>query len=224
MTRAPPLRLTKAEVEAVFRLLAEHMPGRTPDAKGPKGQPDRFRTLVACVLSAQSRDANTALAAEALFACANTPETLLALDEAQIAEAIRPCGLYNAKARNLKRLVAALIERHGGQVPADRAALMLLPGIGRKCADIVLSFCFDRPVIAVDTHVFRVCNRLGLTHQTTADRTAEELEERAPEWALRDGHFWLIQFGKSVCLARRPLCESCFLNRYCLAVRRSAFL
>ncbi len=102
-------------------------------------------------------------------------------------------------------------------MPNTREGLMSLPGIGRKCADIVLSFTFGQDVIAVDTHVHRVCNRIGLTEAKTADKTAQQLEERSPEWAMRDGHFWLIQFGKRICKARAPKCDVCPVARLCEA-------
>ncbi|MDY8109859.1 endonuclease III [Fulvimarina sp. 2208YS6-2-32] len=209
--------LNEDDVEAVFRHLSQAMPGRTATAKGPKDQPDPFRSVVSCVLSAQSRDANTQLATDRLFALATTPDAILALDDAAIAAAIKPCGLYNMKTRSLRKLCTALIERHDRTVPRTRDGLMSLPGVGRKCADIVMSFVFDEDVIAVDTHVHRVSNRIGLTDATSADRTARQLEERAPEWALRDGHFWLIQFGKAVCVSRRPKCETCPVNHLCLS-------
>lgn len=215
-------RLSPAQIEACFRRLKMHMPGRVDGAKGPKGEADPFRALVACMLSAQSRDDNTRRAAEALFRLADTPRAVLALDQAVLAAAIRPCGLYNAKARNMLRMAAALLDRHGGVVPDTREGLMALPGVGRKCADIMLSFVFDRPVIAVDTHVFRVAVRLGLADARTADRTADQLAVRTPRWALQDGHFWLIQFGKSVCHARRPACPSCFLADLCRWRRHAA--
>ena len=199
----------------VYRRLAEAMPGRTKGAKGPKGQPDAFRSCISCMLSAQSLDRNTAAASKALFALATTPEKMLALDDRDIAAAIRPCGLYNNKTRSIRRFCSALLEQHGGTVPDTREGLMALPGIGRKCADIVLSFTFGKDVIAVDTHVHRVCNRIGLTDAKTADRTAQQLEERSPEWALHDGHFWLIQFGKRICTARAPKCAACPVNDLC---------
>lgn len=207
--------LDEAHVEAVYRRLSRAMPGRTPGAKGPKGQPDAFRSCISCMLSAQSLDRNTATAAKALFALATTPEDMLALSDDQVAQAIKPCGLYNMKARNIRRFCETLLARHGGVVPDTREALLGLPGIGRKCADIVLSFTFGKDVIAVDTHVHRVCNRIGLTEAKTADRTAQQLEARSPDWALRDGHFWLIQFGKQVCRARNPQCETCVVNDLC---------
>ena len=205
-----------SDVETIYERLREAMPGRTPGAKGPKGQPDAFRSCVSCMLSAQSLDRNTARAARQLFALARTPEEMLAMDERDIAEAIRPCGLYNMKARNIRAFCSALLEQHDGRVPDTREGLMALPGIGRKCADIVLSFIFGKDVIAVDTHVHRVCNRIGLTDAKTADKTAAQLEERSPDWALRDGHFWLIQFGKRVCTARSPRCEICPVSDLCL--------
>ncbi|RIX99271.1 endonuclease III [Aureimonas flava] len=207
--------MSAPERAEAFRRLREHMPGRTRDAKGPKDQPDPFRSVVSCLLSAQSRDVNTAAAVRALFALATTPDAMLRLPQEEIARAIKPCGLYNMKARSIHRLCAALIAEHGRVVPRTREGLMSLPGIGRKCADIVMSFAFDQDVIAVDTHVFRVCNRTGITRERTADRTAEALERTVPDWARHDGHFWLIQFGKSVCLSRRPRCETCFLADLC---------
>jgi endonuclease-3 len=207
--------LTKPQVETVFERLREAMPGRTKGAKGPKGQPDAFRSCISCMLSAQSLDRNTATASRALFALAKTPEAMLELSDAQIAAAIRPCGLYNMKTRNIRRFCEALLAEHGGRVPQTREGLLSLPGIGRKCADIVLSFTFGEDVIAVDTHVHRVCNRIGLTEARTADATASQLEARAPDWALRDGHFWLIQFGKRVCTSRAPKCEKCPVSDLC---------
>ena len=170
------MTLDEAETAEVFARLKAHMPGRTKTAKGPKDQPDPFRSCVSCLLSAQSRDTNTAAATSALFDLAKTPDAMLALDDEAIAAAIKPCGLYNMKTKNLKKLCLALIDEHDRVVPHSREGLMSLPGIGRKCADIVMSFTFDADVIAVDTHVHRVCNRIGLTDARTADETARQLE------------------------------------------------
>ena len=207
--------LSEIQVEEVYRKLSEAMPGRTRNAKGPKGQPDAFRSCISCMLSAQSLDRNTAAATKALFKLAKTPEAMLALDDAVIAEAIKPCGLYNNKTKNIRKFCTALLEEHDGVVPDTREGLMSLPGIGRKCADIVMSFTFGKDVIAVDTHVHRVCNRIGLTDAKTAEKTAQQLEERSPEWAMADGHFWLIQFGKRVCRARIPKCDICVVSDLC---------
>ena len=218
MTRTPadtePL-LTPPQVEAVFRRLGERYPGREPGAKGPKEQPDPYRSCIACMLSAQSLDRNTAAATNALFVLARTPEEMLALDDEALIAAIRPAGLYNNKARAIRRFSAAIIAR-GGTIPRDRAGLLALPGIGRKCADIVLSFAFGEAVIAVDTHVHRVCNRTGLARGKTEAKTAESLAERAPAWALDEGHFWLIQHGKRTCTARAPDCPACVVADLCL--------
>lgn len=207
--------LSETQVEDVYRALEKAMPGRTKNAKGPKGQPDAFRSCISCMLSAQSLDRNTAAAAKALFQLAKMPYEMLALEDAAIAAAIKPCGIYNMKTRNIRKFCTALIEKHDGKVPETREGLMGLPGIGRKCADIVLSFTFGKEVIAVDTHVHRVCNRIGLTDAKTADKTAAQLEQRSPDWAMRDGHFWLIQFGKSVCRARVPKCAICMVSDLC---------
>lgn len=215
MTKNSPRLLDAGDVEAVYQLMKDHMPGRTPTAKGPKDQPDPFRSCVSCMLSAQSRDENTAKASRALFELANTPQGILALSDETIAAAIKPAGLYNMKTRNLKKMCAYLIEECGGVVPNTRDGLMKLPGIGRKCADIVMSFTFDHDVIAVDTHVHRVANRTGLATGKTEAQTAQSLEDRSPDWAMRDGHFWLLQFGKTVCTSRAPKCETCFIAHLC---------
>ena len=207
--------LNDTDVETIFERLRDAMPGRTADAKGPKDQPSPFRSCIGCMLSAQSLDRNTAAATTALFKLATTPEAMLALDDATIAAAIKPCGLYNMKARNIRKFCETLIGEHGGVVPDTREGLLKMPGIGRKCADIVMSFTFDADVIAVDTHVHRVCNRIGLTDAKTADKTAEQLVDRAPDWAHRDGHFWLIQFGKRICVARNPKCDICPVSDLC---------
>ncbi|MEN0040651.1 MAG: endonuclease III [Pseudomonadota bacterium] len=209
--------LAPREIEELYRTLSEVMPGRTPTAKGPKKQPNPFRSCVSCMLSAQSRDANTAAASKALFALAGTPERILALEDEEIAAAIKPCGLYNMKTRNLKKMCAYVVEELQGNIPTTREGLMKIPGIGRKCADIVMSFTFGEDVIAVDTHVHRVSNRTGLARGKTEAQTATHLEERSPKWALRDGHFWLLQFGKKVCTSRAPKCPDCPVNHLCKA-------
>ena len=208
--------LSEEAVGQVLDRLSEVMPGRTPDAKGPKKQPNPFRSCISCMLSAQSRDANTAAATTALFKLARTPKGMLKLPEVAIAQAIKPCGLYNVKARSVLKFCRALLDDHGGVVPDTREGLMSLPGIGRKCADIVQSFTFDVDVIAVDTHVHRVSNRIGLAAGKTEAHTAASLEARVPERARRDGHFWLLEFGKRVCTSRAPKCAMCPVGEQCL--------
>ncbi len=207
--------LSQAEIEALFQVLAAHLPGDVRGARGPKEQPDPFRSCISCILSAQSLDRNTRRAVENLFALAVTPEAMLSLEEDIVRDAIQPAGLYNSKTRAIRRFCDALLDAHEGVVPADRAALMALPGIGRKCADIVLHFTFGQPVIAVDTHVGRVCRRTGLARGKTEAAIAADLERRAPGWAKVEGHFWLIQLGKRYCTARAPKCSACPLAHLC---------
>ncbi len=206
--------LDDGEIDELFeRLRAKAGPRRKEITV--KDDLDAFRALVACLLSAQSLDVNTAKAKKALFALADTPPAILALDNGTIAGAIRPAGLYNLKTRNLKRLCADLIETHAGRVPRDRKGLMKLPGIGRKCADIMLSFSFGEPVTAVDTHIHRVANRIGLACGRNEAETAKSLEARAARWAGRESHLWLLRFGKTTCRARAPRCPDCILRDLC---------
>lgn len=209
--------LSDEAVGELFDRLAALMPGRPPSMRAePKGRRDPFRSCISCMLSAQSRDANTARATTNLFRLARTPRTMLKLDDETVANAIRPAGLYNTKARNIRKFCTALLEEHGGVVPRTREGLMSLPGIGRKCADIVLSFTFGVDVIAVDTHVHRVCNRTGLARGKTEAQTARSLEARAPARAMRDGHVQLLRFGKTVCTSRAPKCPDCPIAELCL--------
>ena len=220
-TDTEPAHLGADQVETLFGRLRDAFPARELRPESVKAVRDPFRSCVSCLLSAQSLDRNTFAASEALFALADTPQAILALDEEALIAAIRPAGLYNTKARNLRRLCAALLKDHAGTVPHTRAGLMSLPGIGRKCADIVLHFTFHEPVCAVDTHVHRVCNRVGLAIGRTEERTARDLEPRIPEWAAWDAHVWLITWAKRVCTARAPRCETCLARDMCLAYRRN---
>ena len=201
--------------------LLKRMRGALPDVEAPriKTGRDPFRAVVSCMLSAQSLDRNTAAAARALFARAATPEAILALGPAEVAALIRPCGLYNVKARNLAKMCRALLDEHAGEVPRTRAGLMSLPGVGRKCADIVLHFTFGEAVVAVDTHVHRVCNRTGLAEGRTEAQTARALEARLPEGWGMIGHVLLLSFGKRVCRARAPRCPECPVADLCEARR-----
>lgn len=202
------------QITELFRRLHAAAP-EGPRQPHVKEDADPFRALVACLLSAQSRDANTAKAKHALFGLADTPSGILHLPEETIADAIRPAGLYNMKARNLKKLCRALTDRHGGSVPHSRSELMALPGIGRKCADIMLRFSFGEATIAVDTHIHRICSRTGLAYGRSEAQTAAALEARAPQWAKTDGHLLLLDFGKAVCRARAPKCATCLISDLC---------
>ncbi len=204
--------------EMMHRLRAAHPRTTPPKAKGGV---TAFRSVVSCMLSAQSLDRNTAAAADALFALADTPSDILALTDAQITTAIRPAGLYNVKCRNLRKMSVALLADHDGVVPRTREGLMSLPGVGRKCADIVLHFTFGEAVIAVDTHVHRVCNRTGLATGRTEEQTAKSLEARIPDGFRMEGHLLLLAHGKATCRARAPRCDTCLLADLCEAVGTS---
>jgi endonuclease-3 len=205
--------LNDTQIRSLFSRFQDLDPGTTkvPD----KIQANPFRSLISVVLSAQSRDEMTARATRKLFEEADTPLAILALDEERLKVLIKDAGLYNMKARNIRNLCDALIERHGGRVPADRETLMALPGVGRKSADILMRFVYGAPVVAVDTHVHRVCNRLGLAAGKTEARTAASLEHRVPAEFGYGAHVWLLEHGKRICVARRPRCEACFLEDLC---------
>ncbi|NWG53940.1 MAG: endonuclease III [Hydrogenophilaceae bacterium] len=203
--------LSKAEAEAFFARLAE----ARPDPRTELDYATPFQLLVAVVLSAQATDKSVNLATPALFAAAPTPEKMAALGEAGIARFIQTIGLWRNKAKNVAALSRALIERHGGAVPHDRAALEALPGVGRKTANVVLSEAFDEPTIAVDTHVFRVARRVGLSNAPTPEKVESDLMRLTPLRYLRGAHHWLILHGRYVCLARRPLCPACAVRDFC---------
>lgn len=174
-----------------------------------------FTLLVAVVLSAQATDVGVNKATKTLFKVSDTPEKMVALGEAGLKTHIRAIGLYNAKARNVIALSRMLIERHGSQVPDERAALEALPGVGRKTAGVVLNTVFGQPWIAVDTHIFRVANRSGLARGKTPDQVENRLYKVVPEEYLLHAHHWLILFGRYVCKARNPDCTACIVRELC---------
>jgi endonuclease III len=206
--------LGEAAVEEVFRRFCERKPEQDviPEVKV---KDTVFKSLVSVMLSAQSRDANTAKATRKLFAVAETPEAILALPDERLQDLIKDAGLYRMKARNIKRMCEALLAGHAGVVPSSREELMRLPGVGRKSADIVLRFVFGEAAVAVDTHVFRVSNRLGLAHGKVEAQVARQLEHRIPPRWRWGAHIWLLEHGKELCRSRRPRCEACFLVDLC---------
>src|SRR5208283_5928715 len=171
--------------------------------------------LVAVVLSAQATDAGVNKATRALFAVADTPEKMAALGEEKLAERIKTVGLYRTKARNIVALSRAIVEQHGGETPHDRDALEALPGVGRKTANVVLNTAFGEPTLAVDTHVFRLANRLGIAPGKTPREVEDGLMGVIPERFLPHAHHWLILHGRYVCKARKPLCGVCVLIDLC---------
>lgn len=174
-----------------------------------------FQLLIAVILSAQATDVGVNKATARLFPVAPTPERMLALGVDGLADYIRTIGLYRSKAKNVIATCQLLLERHGGEVPADRAALEALPGVGRKTANVVLNTAFGQPTIAVDTHIFRIGNRTGLAPGKTVLEVEEKLLRVTPPAFRRDAHHWLILHGRYVCKARRPECERCIVIDLC---------
>ncbi len=174
-----------------------------------------FQLLVAVILSAQATDKSVNIATRKLFADAPTPQAILALGEDGLTEYINRIGLYRNKAKNVIATCALLIERHGGEVPHDREALEALPGVGRKTANVVLNTAFGEPTIAVDTHIFRVANRIGLAKGKTPLAVELKLLKSVPEEYRQDAHHWLILHGRYVCKARKPECGRCPIPDLC---------
>jgi len=174
-----------------------------------------FELLVAVVLSAQATDKGVNRATTRLFAAANTPAAIQALGEEGLKRYINSIGLYNAKAKNIIALCGMLLDEHGGEVPRDRAALEALPGVGRKTANVVLNTAFGEPLIAVDTHIFRVANRTGLAPGKTVRAVEDRLARVTPSEFLKDAHHWLILHGRYVCKARKPACPTCIIADLC---------
>lgn len=174
-----------------------------------------FELLIAVILSAQCTDVRVNVVTERLFAKAASPEEILSLGEEKLAEEIRDCGLFRSKAKNIIAACLILVKEYGGQVPDDFAALTKLPGVGQKTANVVLSVGFGHPAIAVDTHVFRVANRLKLAVGTVPAEVEENLKRVIPRENWSAAHHWLIWHGRKICKARRPLCRDCPLLSLC---------
>ena len=200
-----------AEIAEAFRRLATANPHPTTELE----YASPYQLLVAVVLSAQATDKGVNLATRRLFALAPTPEAMVSLGEDAIAEQIKTIGLFRNKARNTLLLSQQLLERHGGEVPHDRAALEALPGVGRKTANVVLNTVFGDPTMAVDTHIFRLANRTGLAPGKDVLEVEKRLLRRIPKAYLRDAHHWLILHGRYVCVARTPRCGECLLRDLC---------
>jgi len=174
-----------------------------------------FELLVAVILSAQATDKGVNKATRRLFPVANTPAAILALGEDGLKDYIKTIGLYNTKAVNILKTCQILLDEHGGAVPANRAALEKLPGVGRKTANVILNTAFRQPVMAVDTHIFRVANRTGIAPGKTVLAVEKGLMARVPPAYLLDAHHWLILHGRYVCIARKPRCGACLISDLC---------
>jgi len=174
-----------------------------------------FELLIAVVLSAQATDVSVNKATAKLFPVANTPAAILALGEDGLKSYIKTIGLFNSKARNIMKTCHALVAKHSGQVPRDRAALEALPGVGRKTANVILNCAFGEPTIAVDTHIFRVANRTGIAPGANVRVVEDELVRLTPDEFKANAHHWLILHGRYVCKARKPGCPACLIADLC---------
>lgn len=215
MAKPPPRKKLKPAEVARIAELFERFESYESDPRTELNYASPYELVVAVALSAQATDVSVNKATARLFAAADTPQKMLALGEAGLKPFISSIGLYNMKAKNVIRMAEILIEQHGGEVPLDREALQALPGVGRKTASVVLNELRIEPAIAVDTHVFRVSHRLGLSTGKTPDKVEADLMAIVPEPALTRAHHWLILHGRYVCVARRPKCEDCIVADLC---------
>ena len=212
--RLSPPRLNpkeRARIVEIFARFAKAM----PEPRTELSYASPFTLLVAVVLSAQATDVSVNKATEVLYKTADTPEKILALGEAGLSKFIASIGLYNTKAKNVIKLARILLEQYGGQVPLQRDALQALPGVGRKTASVVLNELGIEPAIAVDTHVFRVAHRLGLSKGKTPEQVEADLMRIVPKDGLTRAHHWLILHGRYTCVARKPKCAECVVADLC---------
>ncbi|MBA4118288.1 MAG: endonuclease III [Candidatus Puniceispirillum sp.] len=203
--------MTPQEIETLF----ERFEAANPAPQSELVFTNPYTLLVAVVLSAQATDKGVNKATKALFEKVTTPQEMLALGEDALMDHIKTIGLYPTKGRNIMALSCLLVERFGGQVPQTREALMGLPGVGRKTANVVLSVAFGQEALAVDTHILRVSRRLGLSGATTPDGVEADLMKVIPKRFLRDAHHWLILHGRYTCVARKPKCDVCPVYDLC---------
>jgi endonuclease III len=203
--------ITAAETGEIFRIFQ----AANPEPKGELEHVNAFTLLVAVVLSAQATDAGVNKATRSLFKIADSPAKMLRLGEDKVREAVKTIGLYRTKAKNVIALSERLIAVYGGEVPKDREALESLPGVGRKTANVVLNMAFGEPTMAVDTHVFRVANRIGLSKGKTPVVVEEDLMRIIPRAYAMHAHHWLILHGRYLCKARKPECWRCPIAGHC---------
>ena len=211
-TKKPPSGLTPHAVNAIFAAWAKENPAPVTELNAP----NPFCLLVAIVLSAQSTDVGVNKATAELFKIADTPQKMMMLGEAGLKQHIKTIGLFNTKAKNIIALCARVMDVFGGAVPTTREQLETLPGVGRKTANVWLNCVLGLPTIAVDTHVFRVANRLGLCRTSNPLATERALEKIIPKRWMHHAHHWLILHGRYVCKARKPECHRCVVARWCL--------
>ena len=206
---------------ATVREIFTRLRAQNPEPKGELEYVNPYTLLVAVVLSAQATDAGVNKATRALFAAADTPQKMLALGEDRVREHIKTIGLFRAKAKNVIALSQILVEKHGGQVPRDAASLEALPGVGRKTANVVRNIAFGEPTIAVDTHLFRISNRIPLARGKTPLEVELGLLKIIPQEFLLHAHHWLILHGRYVCKARKPECTRCVIADLCASPEKT---
>ncbi len=197
------------------RAIYERLRQQNPHPRSELSYRTPFELLIAVVLSAQATDKSVNLATAKLFPVARTPQAIVKLGEAGLIPYIQTIGLFRTKAKNVVALCRQLIAEHGGEVPADHDALVRLPGVGRKTANVVMNVAFGQPTIAVDTHIFRVANRTGLAPGSTPEEVERKLVKFTPEEFRHDAHHWLILHGRYICQARKPLCPQCVIVDLC---------
>lgn len=202
---------TRAQIHEIFRRFSI----QRPEPTGELEYVNPFTLLVAVALSAQATDAGVNRATRALFAVVDTPQKMVELGEQRLGDYIRTIGLWRNKAKNVIALSEALVRDHGGEVPDDLDALVKLPGVGRKTANVVLNVAFGHKTMAVDTHILRIGNRIGLAPGKTPDEVERELVRIIPDEFMRHAHHWLILHGRYVCKARKPDCEMCVIADLC---------
>ena len=198
-----------------IRTLFERLAAANPAPRSELEYQTPYQLLVAVILSAQATDKGVNLATRKLFPVAGTPAAMVNLGDEALSEMIQTIGLYRNKAKNVIAMSRQLIERHGGEVPGERAALEALPGVGRKTANIILNVVFGEPTIGVDTHIFRVANRTGLAPGKNVDEVERALIRCVPRRFRRHAHHWLILHGRHVCKARKPDCRGCPIADLC---------
>lgn len=203
--------MNKEKREAIFARFAQNNPNPTTELI----YSTPFELLIAVILSAQATDVSVNKATQKLFTYANTPETILALGEGKLKEAIKTIGLYNTKAKNILKTCEILLKKHHGKVPNEREALEHLPGVGRKTANVVLNTAFGEHTIAVDTHIFRVANRTKIATGKTPLEVEKNLLKLVPKSYQKDAHHWLILHGRYICTARKPKCYDCLIVDLC---------
>lgn len=210
--------MKKQDIDKIFASFAR----QNPAPKGELNYHNPYTLLVAVTLSAQSTDTGVNRATQSLFQQVAEPQDMLDLGEDALIEHIRSLGLFNSKARNIMAAARILVEAYGGRVPESREALEALPGVGRKTANVVLNIAFGQPTLAVDTHVFRVANRIGLASGKTPLAVEQALLECIPSDYLPHAHHWLILHGRYICKARNPACGECVIRPWCSFPDKSA--